>query len=78
MEKQLHELLYAMPLDTGYACDLSELDDEDMPRDRIPKLKALLSKEDDVLACRVACILGHLKHLHLRGSHDAGVQRSEM
>jgi len=57
MDNELHELLYAMPPGTDYACDLSDLDDEDIPRDRIPKLRALLGGGDDFLAYKAACIL---------------------
>lgn len=57
MEKDLRDLLYAMPPNTEYACDLSELDEEDIPKERLPRLVALLDGDDEVafIAARVLC-----------------------
>jgi len=57
MDKDLYDLLYELPPGTDYAVDLTDLSIEDIPRERIPKLKALLHGEDRYLAYTSACIL---------------------
>lgn len=57
MNKELHDLFYVLPSGTDYAVDLTDLSVEDIPRERIPKLKALLKGEDQYFAYKAACIL---------------------
>lgn len=57
MDKELRDLLYAMPPNADYASDLSELDEEDIPKERIPKLRQLLCHPDDAVAFDAARVL---------------------
>lgn len=57
MDKQLNDLLYGMPPGIDYSEDLCDLDDQDIPTDRIPKLLALLEGDDEKVAFRAAWVL---------------------
>jgi hypothetical protein len=58
MDKQLNELLYGLPPGIDYTEDLTSLDEQDIPKDRIPKLLALLEGNDEQKAFRAAWVLG--------------------
>jgi hypothetical protein len=57
MDKQLNDLLYELPPGIDYSEDLFQLDTEDIPTDRIPKLLALLGGADEQAAFRAAYVL---------------------
>jgi hypothetical protein len=57
MNKQLNDLLYGLPPGIDYTEDLTSLDDQDIPVDRIPKLQALLDAGDENAAFRAAWVL---------------------
>lgn len=56
-KKAIYDLFYAIPASAKYADDLDELDDADIPRDRIPKLVAQMKGEDQLLAFMAARVL---------------------
>lgn len=57
MDKQLNDLLYGIPPGIDYTEDLTSLDDQDIPTDRIPSLQALLNCDDKEVAFRAAWAL---------------------
>jgi hypothetical protein len=58
MNQELDDLLYKLPPGTeDYASDLTDLDPQDVPQDRIPELNALMQGHDDFLAVTAARIL---------------------
>jgi hypothetical protein len=57
MDKQLNDLLYGLPPGIDYTEDLTSLDDQDIPLDRIPQLMAILHGDDDEVAFRAAWVL---------------------
>lgn len=57
MNQSLLDLLYKIPPNVDYACDLGELDECDIPRDRVPKLKELLHGQDEFIAFEAARVL---------------------
>jgi hypothetical protein len=60
MDKAISDLLYSLSSDGkdySYACFLCDLDDADIPIERIPKLKELMQGQDDFLAVEAAKIL---------------------
>ncbi|MGW8392598.1 hypothetical protein [Pseudoduganella sp. HUAS MS19] len=58
MNQELNDLLCKLPPGTeSYAADLTELDAQDVPQDRIPKLNALMQGQDEYLAVTAARIL---------------------
>lgn len=57
MDKQLNDLLYELPPGIDYTEDLTSLDEQDIPTDRIPKLLALLQSDDEQAAFRAAWVL---------------------
>lgn len=58
MNQELTDLLYKLPSGTeSYASDLTDLDAQDVPQDRIPKLNALMQGHDEYLAVTAARIL---------------------
>lgn len=62
MSNELNELLYKAPPGTeDYASDLTDLDPQDVPKDRIPRLNALMQGQDEyfaVTAARILCSWG--------------------
>ena len=57
MDKQLNDLLYGLPSGIDYTEDLTSLDEQDIPIDRIPALLALLEGDDEQAAFRAAWVL---------------------
>jgi hypothetical protein len=58
MNQEPDDLLYKLPPGTeSYASDLTDLDPQDVPQDRIPKLTALMQGQDEYLAVTAARIL---------------------
>ncbi|SFG82802.1 hypothetical protein SAMN05518865_119106 [Duganella sp. CF458] len=58
MNQELNDLLYKLPSGTeSYASDLTDLDAQDIPQDRIPKLNALMQGQDEYIAVTAARIL---------------------
>lgn len=60
MNNEIYNLLHSMPANApGDTSDLTDLDTEDIPWDRVPKLQALLSGTDDFVALQAAMLLAH-------------------
>jgi len=58
MDKHLSDLLYGIPPGVDYTEDLTSLDDEDIPSERIEILESLLSGGSEEAAFRAAWVLG--------------------
>jgi hypothetical protein len=60
MNDEAYDLLNRMPINApSDADDLTELDTENIPWDRVPRLQALLSGNDDLVALQAAMRLAH-------------------
>lgn len=60
MNMEAYNLLHAMPANApDDACDLTDLDHEHIPWDRVPKIKELMHGEDAYIALRAAMLLSH-------------------
>ncbi len=57
MNQNLRNLLYTLPVGADYADDLTELEVQDIPLERIPKLVDLLKVGDPESAFRAAWVL---------------------
>lgn len=58
MNQETSDLLYTLPQGLpSYACDLTDLDEADVPQDRIPKLRILLKDANEFIALEAARLL---------------------
>jgi hypothetical protein len=60
MNSDIYDLLYALPCDGkdySYACLASDLSIEDIPKNRVQKLKDLMFQDDDFLSVEAAKVL---------------------
>ncbi|MDR7378437.1 hypothetical protein J2X19_003131 [Rhodoferax ferrireducens] len=58
MNKETSDLLYTLPQGLpSYASDLTDLDEADIPQDRIPKLRILLKDANEYIALEAARLL---------------------
>ena len=57
MDKDLRDLLFTLPPGIEYTEELTDLEDADIPAERIPKLLALMEADDGYPAFRAALVL---------------------
>ena len=59
MDQEILKLLSEIPDHVDYACDAEELDLEDIPEDRISKVRQLLNHSDSYVVFKAAKLLTH-------------------
>ncbi len=60
MDKDTYDLIRAMPPNApDDACDLTDLDNDNIPWERVPKIKELMQGNDNYVALQAAMLLAH-------------------